>query len=81
MRQLSKVPYVIEVNRVDRTYDIIVKLSGSDRNAKGIYNITYDQNSWNTIYNNIDGRRVIIAAMFMFHSFLISKYCYISDIF
>jgi DNA-binding Lrp family transcriptional regulator len=33
MRQLSKLPYVIEVNRVDGPYDIIVKLSGGDMNA------------------------------------------------
>ena len=33
MRQLSKLPYIIEVNRVDGPYDIIVKLSGGDMNA------------------------------------------------
>jgi DNA-binding Lrp family transcriptional regulator len=33
IRQLSKLSYVIEVNRVDGPYDIIVKLSGGDMNA------------------------------------------------
>jgi DNA-binding Lrp family transcriptional regulator len=33
MRQLSKLPHVIEVNGVDGPYDIIVKLSGDDMNS------------------------------------------------
>jgi DNA-binding Lrp family transcriptional regulator len=33
MGQLSKLPHVTEVNRVDGPYDIILKLSGDDMNA------------------------------------------------
>jgi DNA-binding Lrp family transcriptional regulator len=31
--ELSKLPYVIEVNKVDGPYDIIVKLHGDNMNA------------------------------------------------
>jgi DNA-binding Lrp family transcriptional regulator len=33
MRELSKLPYVVELNKVDRPYDIIVKLSADNMNA------------------------------------------------
>ncbi|MFL6453653.1 MAG: Lrp/AsnC ligand binding domain-containing protein [Nitrososphaeraceae archaeon] len=33
MCQLSRLPHVTEVNRVDGPYDIILKLSGDDMNA------------------------------------------------
>jgi DNA-binding Lrp family transcriptional regulator len=33
MRELSKLPYVVELNKVDGPYDIIVKLSADNMNA------------------------------------------------
>ena len=58
--QLNMLPSVVEVNKVEGPYDIVVKLSDDNMSVlKESIGKSHDTNTRNTIHINIDGRVIV----------------------